>query len=284
MRNLITFLLRNSAWFLFIFLEIICFYFIFQHNAYQRSVFLNSSNDLVGRVYLISGSVQSYFGLREKNKELLDINGELQAQIWSLEKVLADQNLDSLRTSAILADSLNNFNYEFIPAMVVNNSVALKNNYITINKGENDGVAKEMGVISHKGVVGVVRGTSKNFAVIQPILNTDAFLSCKIKDTNAPGTLVWDAKDYRYASLEGFPRFEKFEKGDTIVTSGFSNIFPQGIIVGVVEDSEPQSDDNFLKLKVKLMSNFGNLQNVLIIKNSPRDEILKLEKEVHGDN
>lgn len=284
MRNLITFLLRNSAWFLFIFLEIICFYFIFQHNAYQRSVFLNSSNDLVGRVYLISGNVRSYFGLRTENKELLAKNGELQAYIWQLEQTLAEQNSDSTKTNAILTDSLNNFKYEFISAMVVNNSVALKNNYITVNKGEKDGVKTEMGVISYDGVVGVVRGTSRNFAVIQPVLNTEAFLSCKIKGSNAPGTLVWDAKDYRYASLEGFPRFEKFEKGDTIVTSGFSNIFPQGIIVGTVDGSEPQSDDNFLKLQVKLMSNFANLQNVLVIKNSPRGEISKLEEEVYGDN
>lgn len=284
MRNLITFLLRNSAWFLFVFLEIICFYFIFQHNAYQRSVYLNSSNGLVGRVYLVSGSIRSYFGLRDENKVLLDKNGELQAYIWKLEKALSEQNSDSVHTKAILADSLNNFHYEFIPAVVINNSIALKNNYMTLNKGEKDGVHPEMGVISHNGVVGVVRGTSEHFSVVQPLLSTEAFLSCKVKDTNSPGTLIWDAKDYRYASLEGFPRFEKFEKGDTIVTSGFSDFFPQGIIVGIVDGSEPQNDDNFLKLKVKLMSNFGNLQNVLIIKNSPRGEISKLEEEVYGDN
>lgn len=283
MRNLIAFLIKNSSWFVFIFLEIVCFYFIFQYNSYQRSVYLNSSNEIVGRVYSISGSITSYFGLREVNEDLLLKNAELQNEILYLEEYISRANTDTLTTQAIVKDSTISNPYEYIIARVINNSISQTQNYITINKGLKDGIVKEMGVVSQQGIVGIVRAVSENYSVIQPIINPKTILSCKVKGSNAPGSLVWSGDDYRYGNLEGFPRFEKFEKGDTIITSGYSGIFPEGVIVGTVEDSKAQSDDNFLTLRVKLLTEFSSLKNVLIIKNNHRNEILELEKEVSDD-
>lgn len=284
MRNLITFLIKNSSWFVFILLEVLCFYFIFQYNSYQRSVYLTSSNEVVGRIYAISGSIQSYFGLKQTNEDLLIRNAELQNRLFALENYVHKIDAKSITTSAILEDSLNsNKQYEFIISRVINNSISQTRNYITINKGSNAGIEKEMGVVSQQGIVGIVRAVSPNYSVIQPIINPQTVLSCKIKGSNTPGSLVWTGEDYRYINLEGFPRFEKFDIGDTIITSGYSGIFPEGIIVGLIEDSQKQSDDNFLTLKVKLSTDFSRLKDVLIIKNKNREEITELEKEVSDD-
>lgn len=284
MRNLIAFLIKNSSWFVFILFEIICFYFIFQYNSYQRSVYLNSSNEIVGRVYAISGNVVSYFGLREANEDLLLKNAELQNQVLDLNEYIHKLETDTIVTHAIIQDSLKSTNpYEYIISRVINNSISQTENYITINKGSKDGIMREMGVISQQGIVGIIRAVSSNFSVIQPVINPKTILSCKVKGSNTPGSLVWTGEDYRYVNLEGFPRFEKFEKGDTIITSGYSGIFPEGIIVGFIEDSKGQSDDNFLTLKVKLSTDFSSLKDVLVIKNNNRQEIIDLEKEISDD-
>ena len=282
MRNLIAFLIKNSSWFIFIFLELICFYFIFQYNSYQRSIFLGTSNEIVGEVYDVSGEVVSYFGLKKANEELLLRNAELQNRMLSLEDHIYQRGIDTLKTQAILRDSIirNDIQYEFIISRVINNSVSRIENYIWINKGEKAGIKTEMGVISEQGIVGIVRAVSANYSVIQPVINPKTILSCKVKGSNIPGSLIWTGEDYRYVNLEGFPRYEKFEKGDTIITSGYSGIFPEGIIVGYIEDSKGQSDDNFLILKVRLSTDFATLKNVLVIKNNNIQEILDLEKQV----
>ncbi|HCO67548.1 MAG TPA: rod shape-determining protein MreC [Dysgonomonas sp.] len=284
MRNLIAFLIKNSSWFIFIFLELICFYFIFQYNSYQRSIFLGASNEIVGKVYNISGEVVSYFGLKRANEELLLRNAELQDKLLNLEDYIYQKSIDSLKTRAILKDSVIKDNqYDFIISRVINNSISRIENYIWINKGSKEGIRTEMGVVSEQGIVGIVRSVSENYSVIQPVINPKTILSCKVKGSNIPGSLVWTGEDYRYVNLEGFPRYERFEPGDTIITSGYSGIFPEGIIVGYVEDSKGQSDDNFLTLKVKLSTDFATLKNVLVIKNNNKQEIIDLERLVSDD-
>lgn len=282
MRNLIAFLIKNSSWFVLIFLEIICFYFVFQYNSYQRSVYLNSSNEIVGRVYGISGNIISYFGLRDANEDLLLKNAYLQEKVSDLENYIHKLETDTLTTRAFIRDSTiaDTKQYEYIIARVINKSVSRAENYITINKGRNDGITKEMGVISQQGIIGIVRAVSANYSVVQPVINPKTILSCKVKGSNIPGSLVWGQDDYRYVNLQDFPRYEKFEIGDTVITSGYSGIFPEGIMIGVVEDSKGQSDDNFLILKVRLSTDFSTLKDVLVVKNHNREEITELEKEI----
>lgn len=280
MRNLINFLLRNSSWFVFIFLEIICFYFVFSGNSYQKSVFLKASNEITGEVYSISGGISSYFGLREENQDLLEKNAELQAQISYLKDYIFEVEADSVKTEAFLRDSLGRkADPDFIIARVDKNSISMLDNYIVINKGQNDGIKEDMGVVSQKGIVGVVRATSPKSSIIQSLLNPHSRFSCKILNSNTAGILIWEGGDSRYAKLTEYPKYEKIGKGDTIVTSGFSDFFPEGIMVGTIEDFKSESDDNFYSLKVKLSTDFGSLKNVRLINNT-NEEIKELEEKV----
>ncbi|MDU1890738.1 MAG: rod shape-determining protein MreC [Dysgonomonas sp.] len=279
MRNLINFLLKNSSWFVFIFLEIICFSLIFNGNSYQKSVFLTSTNEVTGRVYSISGSVFSYFGLRDENQSLLQRNAELETQISQMKDYIFTLEADSIKTNAFL----NNMTLKqdhFIIARVEKNSISLIDNYIIINKGKNDGVKADMSAISQQGLVGLVRSVSANYAIVQPILNPHSRISCKISNSkNAAGILIWENGDPRYASLTEYPKYEKIEIGDSIITSGFSDFFPEGIFVGTVEDYKSETDDNFYRLKIKLATEFGSLKNVLLI-NRNDDEVIQLEESI----
>lgn len=281
MRNLIDFIIKNSSWFIFVFLEIICFYFIFSSNSYQKSVFLNSSNEITGKLYSVTGGITSYFGLQSQNRDLLEKNAEYQAQVLSLKKLLHEVVADSMVIEAFLNDSLKRKKeYNFIIAQVVNNNVSMTHNYITISKGESDGIKPDMGVISQQGIVGVVRAVSDNFAVVLPVLNPDMKVSCKTLASNTTGILSWDGSDSRFANMMDYPKFEKFEKGDTIVTSGFSGTFPEGLLVGVVEDYKSQTNDNFYSLKVKLSTDFISLKDVIVIGSNMVQEQSLLEKRV----
>ncbi len=282
MRNLIDFLIKNSAWFVFFILEIICFYFIFSANSYQKSVYLNSSNEIAGRVYSVSSSIFAYFGLKEENELLLRQNLELQLLVHKLANAIYEIQPDTLRSQALLDEYNTSLgNYNLINAKVINNDISVANNYITINRGRRHGVFNEAGVVSAEGIVGFVKAVSENYAVVQPVLNKDTKISCKVKSSNAFGFLSWDGGDPQYASLVDYPKFEKFVIGDSIITSGYSDMFPEGIFVGTIEDYRSQANDNFYSLKIKLATNFGALSNVILIENlKEQEERYLLEKQV----
>ena len=171
MRNLLNYILRNSSWFLAIILIAFSIYLVFEHNSYQRSVYLSSSNRVTGEIYRVSNSVTSFFHLRSNNKELLKKNSQLERTVQLLKKENAALSNDTAAIKSFTVDSIQPSQFEFIPANVVNISISKINNYITIDKGSMDGVKPDMGVISYDGVVGVVRSVSKHFAVIIPIIN-----------------------------------------------------------------------------------------------------------------
>lgn len=284
MRNLLNFLVKNSFWFVFIFLEVICFYFIFTNNSYQRSVFLNSSNEISGRVFSASSGMTSYFGLKSDNVALLARAGDLEERIAMLENYIFELEKDSLKTIAFLNSDYERDN-EYIAAQVINNSVALTQNYITINKGARDSVKVGMGVVSHDGIVGEVRAVSRNFAVVQSLLNSDSKFSCKLTKSNAFGPLEWIDRDPRYATMREYPSHERVAIGDTVITSGYSDVFPSGILVGVISDFESQEDVNQYKLTIELSTDFNALKNVLVVKRDHLEEKRELEKQVkHAKN
>jgi rod shape-determining protein MreC len=278
MRNLINFLLKNSSWFVFIALEVICIYFIFSENSYQNSVYLNSSTEITGRVYAVTGSISSYFGLRSENEQLLRQNATLQAEVRGLKNRIFDIEADSSKSEAFLHDSLNQkIDPSYIIARVEKNSTFLLDNYMIINKGETNGVKADMGVVSQWGIVGVVLSASANYAIVQPVLNPRSRFSCKKRNSSAVGILVWEGGDPRYATVTQYPKYEEIQVGDTIVTSGFSDYFPEGMMVGVVEGYKSEADDNFNSLKLKLSTDFVSIKNVFLIKNT-NDEIKQLEE------
>lgn len=276
MQNLFNFLLRHSSWFLFLFYLIISLSFLFRSNAYQRSFYFNTSNSVVGNTLAISGNVKSYFDLGSVNQSLSTQNAQLEKRVLELEDQL--KAVKSVMMDTTYADTLMRVKYDYIPAQVVNNSINQLQNYITINRGSKDGVRKDMGVVDHNGIVGIVSAVSDHFSVVISVLNTKLRLSGKIKNSDFFGSLTWDGLSPRQILLEELPRHVIYKEGDTIVTSGFSTVFPEGITVGRIETSEKQTNDNFYRLKVNLATDFYRLRDVRVIKNSFDSERKQLEE------
>lgn len=279
MRKLLDFLVRKRHWFLFILLEIVSLVLIYRNNAYQRNIIFSSANVVTGHLASVSGYVASYLNLRDINKELLERNGQLEMELLELQDQLEMMRADTTHFAGYAPDSTEAFPYSFVLADVVNNSFSHLSNYITVNKGRKDGVEPDMGVVSDKGVVGVISTVSDHFAVVLPLLNPKFRLSCKVLGSSYFGSMVWNGRNARFANLEELPRHVTFKKGDTIVTSGYSAVFPAGIVVGQVADFEKQRDDNFYSLEVELATNFQALNNVRIIKSYRQAERLQIEQE-----
>lgn len=284
MRKLLDFLVRKRHWFLFILLEIVSFVLIYRNNAYQRSIIFSSGNLVTGHIASVSGAVTSYLNLKQTNRELLDRNGRLEQEVLRLRQEMAAMRGDSAAFRGYAPDSTETFAYRSLTAQVVSNSVSRLSNYLVIDKGRKDGVAPDMGVVSQNGVVGVVASVSDHFAVIISLLNPKFRLSCKVAGNNSFGSMAWDGRDIGFANLEELPRHVEFQKGDTIVTSGYSAIFPAGIVVGTVESHEKQHDDNFYSVRVKLSTDFSSLAYVRVISNYRQEEQLNLEKEAKAND
>lgn len=249
---------------------------LFNNNPYQQSIYLTSANSVVSSVYSVINNVTSYFYLRDINDDLQLKNAALEMEVLSLREQLTDYKQQLSDTS-----KYNNKNqrYDYIIARVISNTITFQQNYITINKGENDGIDSEMGVVDQNGVVGIVNVVGEKSARIISLLNPNLRLSCKVKGSNYFGSLVWNGKSPYYAILEEMPRHVKFEKGDTIVTSGYSAVFPEGIIVGFVDEQLSSGADNFFSLKIKLSTDFTQLSNVRVIKNKMKKEFDSLKQK-----
>lgn len=275
MRNLLNFLIRYNYWFLFVLLEATSFVLLFRFNHYQQSVYFTSANVVAGKVYEISGGISSYFYLKSTNQDLLDRNIYLERQVATLKKALKENQVDSLeidRIANVLGD-----NNKIFKAHVINNSLNQVDNYITLDKGSSDGIRPEMGVVGGGGVVGIVYMTSPKYSVVISVLNTKSSISCKIKGSEYFGYLKWEHGDSRYAYLKDLPRHAEFNLGDTVITSGYSNVFPEGIMVGTVDDMSDSNDGLSYLLKVKLATNFGRISDVRVISALGRKEQTELE-------
>ena len=279
MRNLFNFIIRNGWWLLAVLLIVFSFYLVFTQNSYQRSVYLSSANRVSAELYRLSGKVTSYFYMKKNNEELLAQNAKLQNELQALKSYLNDLVLDSIQTNSFVGDSIMTSQFRFIPANVVNVSFFGSNNYITLDKGLQEGVKADMGVISQNGIVGVVLAASNHFSVVIPIVNPKFRLSGKLKNSDNSGSIVWDGKDLHYAQLEQLPKHEVFHKGDTVVTS-FSRIFPKDVIIGFVVGEGKTNDDNFNAFKIRLATDFYSLQHVFVIEDMYYEEESILEKSV----
>ena len=280
MRNLLNFFLKYNYWFLFILLEVISFALLFRFNNYQGSAFFTSSNQVAGMAYEAANNVTGYFHLKSINDDLVQKNVELELQMERLRSALMELTSDSTGLEIMKSDALKG--YDIYRANVINNSLTHVDNYITLDKGENDGIRSEMGVINGSGVVGIVYHTSANYSVVIPILNSKSSISCKIKRSDYFGFLKWDGGSSEYATVKDMPRHSLFSLGDTIVTSGHSAVFPGGIPIGTVEDMSDSHDGLSYLLKVKLFTDFGRLNDVRVIAQKGQEEQLELEQKVKG--
>jgi len=263
MRNLINFLIQYSVLMLFLLLEIISFALVVNNREYQKSVFFTSGNVFVSNMYEVSNSVVEFFKLRTANENLSEENTSLKNEI-----ILLKNELSTLRPEK--EDSVHfqippEMEYQFISAKVINNSTNKLQNYITLNKGLRDGIRVDMGVVSDEGVVGIVKVVSTKFSVVIPVLNDKIKINCKFKKNNYSGPLQWTGADYRYANLNDIARHVEFSLGDSLITSGFTSTFPEGIPVGTIENFKIRESDAYYNIKVKLAVNFRTLSHVKVI-------------------
>lgn len=276
MRNLLAFIVQFSSWLVFFFYAAVSVALLVTHAPYQRHVYLTSAGAIASSVYDVTSNVTGYFHLRGVNDDLNRRTAELEAQVSGLQRKLQSAHELLQQTDLRAQDTLGLF--RFVVATVINNSVTHPNNYLTINRGSADGLAPEMGVMDQNGVVGVVSEVAPHHARVISLLNPNFRLSCKLKGADTFGSLVWDCRSPREAILEELPRHTRFHTGDTIVTSGYSAVFPPGIPVGVIKGQvHGRGDDNFFTLRIKLLTDFSALSTVKVISNPEIAEIRAVE-------
>lgn len=275
MRNLLNFLIKYNSWFVFAFYVLLSCVLLFRDNVYQQSVYLTSANGVCTAVNGVVSGVRGYFGLLDTNAELARRNAELEKEVLNLSSELGYVRTlvpdDSIPASAATA------RFDYVMASVVGNSTMKPLNYFTINKGAADGIARGMGVVDHNGVVGIVNVVGRNTSRVISLLNESQHFSVCVKGTKSVGLLGWKHGNTSTAYAEEMPRHKQYRTGDTIVTSGFSTIFPAGIPVGRVVSRVRAKDDNFITLKVHLFPDFSQLGTVRVIKDIYQPEIDSLQ-------
>jgi len=270
MQQILFFLIRNKNFLLSVFLFFISFTLTIQSHSFHKNKFINSANFFSGRVYSIKNNITSYFNLRDENNLLLEENARLRIQLGSYIELSSTKNIDTTETLS---------RFQYVTAKVINNSYSKSKNTLTINKGTQMDIAIDMGVISSKGLIGIIKNTSANYATVQSILNINSQINTKLKNSNHFGSLVWNTENPNRVQLIDIPRFATFKVGDTIITGGKSTIFPEGILVGIINDYLLNEDENSYTLNIKLFNDMTSLNHVYIIKNKDAEEIKYLEKE-----
>lgn len=276
MQNLWAFITRHFHWLLFIFLEAVSVVMLFSYNSYHASVWISSANSIAGKVYNTKAEVTHFFALTKQNELLTQKNIELELQLDKMRQKISDLTADT--SYAMKMELANLKEFELIPAKVISNSVNNADNLITIDKGSDDGIMPDMGVVSGTGVVGVVYITSSHYSVIIPVLNNRSRISCSIRGQEYFGYLDWKGGDPTHASVEDIPRHARFKKGDWIETSGYSSIFPHGVTVGQIEKIFNSSDGLSYRLEIKLATDFANLRDVCIINDKNMAERMRVKE------
>jgi rod shape-determining protein MreC len=272
MRGLLRFLLKYYAFFLFIFLEVISLVLVYNFNSYQKARYLNSSNQITGSIYNSFSSVGNYFSLASVNRKLARENAMLKSLVADLPYIKITPY--SIISKGEFTDSV----FRFISAKVINNSVDRQFNYITINKGRKHGIKPDQGVVNSEGIVGVITHVSESFSLGFSVLNKKWGASAKLKKSGTFGPLSWDGKSADYANLTGIPFHVPLVEGDTVVTSSYSSVFPEDIMIGVIESFEKPDGENYYNIKVRLSVNFRALSYVDVVENLKRTEVRALER------
>lgn len=266
MRYFFAFLIKNHFFFLFLLLEILSFSFIIKHNRYQGSKIINATNQITGSVFTGANNVSDYFKLSAINRELSEEIAKLKTA--SFNKKTADNSMTPQPDT----------NYKFLCAKVINNSTNRHSNYLMLDKGSNHGVEADMGVVSNKGIVGIVIGVSGNYCTVMSVIHKNAKISAKIKKNLQLVNLIWNERSYKKGTLTDIPTHIDLKKGDTIITSGFSFIFPEGIMIGTFENYKTEKGESLNSAVLNFSTDFNNLNYVYVIQNINKKEQIKLTK------
>lgn len=272
MHSLIQFFLRFGHVVLFLLMEAFAFVLLVQGNDFQHSVVFTSANRVSGQLYTWRHQTSSYFNLREKNQVLWQQNSDLQKRVAALEATLQAYQIQEQALKPAL-------DFEYIHARVIKNSVSMMSNYFTLDVGKEDGVEKGMGVVSPDGVVGIVKACSPHYSVVLSVLNVQARISCKVQHSDVVGSLTWEGGDTHMALMMELPNYQMWAAGDTIVTSGFSSAFPEGLPIGTIVRTFKKPAEGFYRAEVALFPRFETLDNVRLLRKVHQEEQQLLEKE-----
>ena len=273
MRQIIYFIKKFRYFLLFIVLETLAFILIIQNHTYHQSKFVNSANFITGGFYSKVNSVSSFFHLKKDNQLLSEENVRLKNLLE------ARENMFVLDSFTVVDSSLYFQKYDYSTAKIINNNFTKRNNFLTINKGALHGLGSDLGVINSKGIIGVIKNVSANYATVLSILNTNSKINVRLKNSNHFGTMVWDGKDYNITQIIDIPRQALVKAGDTIITGGKSAIFPEGIEIGVVKDFKYEQS-KYQIINIMLFNDMSAIGEVQIVKNLHKDEQIILEQSV----
>jgi len=272
MQQIFNFVIKNKTFLLFLLLFNIAVALTIQSHSYHKSKFMNSANGVAGAVYGTFNSVGQYLNLRDENAILAEENRYLREQLL---------NSTLTKDSSYIDASFSKGKYRIITAQVYKNSYSLPNNYLTLNKGKNDSIKEDFGVITPKGILGIISNTSNNYATILSILNKKSSINAMLKSTDHIGSLKWNGDSPHYVQLDDVSKFAPVNVGDTIITGGQSTIFPKGIGVGTIESFETDIGGDTYTIEVKLFNDMTNIGSVYIIENLDRLEIKTLENSTN---
>ncbi len=276
MQQLIYFIQKYKYVLYFLLLQFISLFLIINNHSYHRSKFISSANTITGGIYEKRKSVSDYLNLNIQNKSLVDENVKLKNEIAFLKS-----QLDSTNQFTVTDTLQYQQQYKYIDGIITKNEYHKSYNYLTINRGKKDGVSSEMAVVNHIGIIGITDAVSNSYARVRSILNRSNEINVRLKKSNENGnyyygSLSWDTKNHQVVQLSDIPRQAKVNIGDTIVTSGRSAIFPEGIFVGTVNNIDSREKTNIIE--IKLFNDMSSLRNVYIINNFDKQEIRNLEK------
>jgi len=276
MRNIFVFIWRNHFVFLFLLLESLALSMLIQNNNHQRAGFINSANIVSGNILNIYNSITEYFFLKQTNEKLAAENA-------ALKKYSVNSFFKYDLQVFNISDTVFRQQYTYRTAKVVNKSVNKRNNYLTLNRGKLQGIEKDMAVITPDGVAGIVKDVSENFSTVISMLHVNSKISAQIKGNNYFGSVVWNGNDDSYVDLTDIPSHVKLHKGDTVVTTSYSAIFPEGIVVGTIDEFNLEAGNNFYNIRIKPGVDFRNVSNVYVIGNLLKNEQINLEEETIND-
>ncbi len=271
MKNLFTFLWRYQFFFLFVLLEVFSVLFLVKNSYYQGSVILSSTNGFTGNILNVYTNITDYFALRKANKILAEENAAF------LNK-LPGSFIKTDTTSFFYRDTLYMQQYRYTAAKVISSSTNRRNNFLKLNKGRIHGIGNEMAVIAPGGIVGQVIEVSDHFSSVMSVLNRHSKISVKLKSTEQIGTLLWNGENYRIGTMTDIPSHTELTKGDSVITSGYSHIFPEGVNIGTIEDFRINPGDNFYTADIKYAVDYNRVYHVYVVQNLQEEEIRELEK------
>lgn len=269
MRNLIQLILRYKITLLFVALEVLAFTLLVSYNSHHQIKYLSATTEITGVIHQKVHDISSYLSLNRVNKELAQENAALRNLIKSNFKGDPEPFQHIMDTSYQQS-------YDYKPAEVISSTVDKRNNYLLINKGTRNGIKSDMGVIGPKGVIGVVKEVSSNYATVMPVLHSQTKISTRFKQNEYFGILRWNGYDPKHAELIDIPSHVEINKGDSLVTRGGSGIFPEGVLIGTVQEWEEIPAMSFYKIRVRLATNFYNLSHVYLIENLHKEEMIEL--------